>query len=119
MGTFYKIFELIGMMISFACCVIVMRGKASKNQQNLLMTCLCGFIATVGNALEVLSGSPEEAMVAIKVAYIGKCYIMTFGLLFVSGYSSVKVSKKLIGFLAVVNTIVLISVMSCERHRLY
>lgn len=118
-GTFYKIFELLGMMISFACCVIVMRGKVSRNQQNLLMTCLCGFIATVGNALEVFSGSPEEAMVAIKVAYIGKCYIMTFGLLFVSGYSSVKVSRKLIGFLAVVNTIVLISVMSCERHRLY
>ena len=115
----YKLFELLGMMISFVCCVIVMRGKASRNQQNLLMTCLCGFIATVGNALEVFSVSPEGAMVAIKVAYIGKCYIMTFGLLFVSGYSSVKVSKKLIGFLAVTNTLILISVMCCERHRLY
>lgn len=115
----YKLFELLGMMISFVCCVIVMRGKVSRNQQNLLMTCLCGFIATVGNALEVFSVSPEGAMVAIKVAYIGKCYIMTFGLLFVSGYSSVKVSKKLIGFLAVTNTLILISVMCCERHRLY
>ena len=85
MSTFYKLFELIGMMISFSCCVIVLQGKSSKNQQNLLMTCLCGLIATVGNVLEVFSNSPEEAMVAIKVAYIGKCYIMTFGLLFVSG----------------------------------
>ncbi|MBQ2257946.1 MAG: hypothetical protein II247_04620 [Lachnospiraceae bacterium] len=119
MSTFYKLFELIGMMISFSCCVIVLQGKSSKNQQNLLMTCLCGLIATVGNVLEVFSNSPEEAMVAIKVAYIGKCYIMTFGLLFVSGYSSVKVSKKLIHFLAITNTLVLISVMCCERHRLY
>lgn len=119
MSTFYKLFELIGMMISFSCCLIILQGKSSKNQQNLLMTCLCGFIATVGNALEVFSNSPEEAMVAIKVAYIGKCYIMTFGLLFVSGYSSVKVSKKLIRFLAIINTLVLISIMCCEHHRLY
>ena len=119
MGIFYKLFELLGMLISFICCVIVMQGKTSRNQQNLLLTCLCGFIATVGNALEVFSRSPEEAMVAIKVAYIGKCYIMTFGLMFVSGYSSVKVSKKLIRFLAVVNTLILVSIMSCEHHRLY
>lgn len=119
METFYKLFELFGMFISFVCCVEFLRVKSSDNQRNLMLTSLCGFIACVGNALEVYSCTPDEAMVAIKVAYIGKCYIMTFGLMFVSGYSSVKLPNKLFQFLGIVNTIVLASVMTCERHTLY
>ena len=119
METFYKLFELFGMFISFVCCVEFLRVKSSDNQRNLMLTSLCGFIACVGNALEVYSTSPDEAMAAIKVAYIGKCYIMTFGLMFVSGYSSVKLPKNLIKFLGITNTIVLASIMTCERTRLY
>lgn len=119
METFYKFFELFGMFISFVCCVEFLRVKASDNQRNLMLTSLCGFIACVGNALEVYSTSPAEAMVAIKVAYIGKCYIMTFGLMFVSGYSSVKLPKHLFKFLGIANTIILASIMTCERQSLY
>ncbi|MDE7417710.1 MAG: response regulator [Lachnospiraceae bacterium] len=119
METIYKLFELFGMFISFVCCVEFLRVKSSDNQRNLMLTSLCGFIACVGNALEVYSTSPDEAMVAIKVAYIGKCYIMTFGLMFVSGYSSVKLPKNLIKFLGITNTIILASIMTCERTRLY
>lgn len=119
METFYKLFELFGMFISFVCCVEFLRVNSSDNQRNLMLTSLCGFIACVGNALEVYATSPGEAMVAIKVAYIGKCYIMTFGLMFVSGYSSVKLPKYLIRFLAVTNTIILASIMTCENNQLY
>jgi signal transduction histidine kinase/CheY-like chemotaxis protein len=44
---------------------------------------------------------------------------MTFGLLFVSGYSSIKLPKKLINFMFFANTCVLATVMTCERHGLY
>jgi signal transduction histidine kinase/CheY-like chemotaxis protein len=119
MGVLYKIFEMLGMFISFACCVIVINERPSLNQRNLLLTCLCGFISTVGNTMEVCAQSVDSAMAGIKVAYIGKCYIMTFGLLFVSGYSSIKLPKKLINFMAIANTIVLVTVMTCEHHHLY
>ncbi len=119
METIYKLFELFGMFISFVCCVKFLRVKSSDNQRNLMLTSLCGFIACAGNALEVYSTSPDEAMVAIKMAYIGKCYIMTFGLMFVSGYSSVRLPKNLIKFLGIINTIILASIMTCERTHLY
>lgn len=120
MEILYGIFEIAGMLISLACCIIiVMGGKPSESQQKLLMTCIWGFTATVGNVMEVFSTSPDAAMVAIKVAYIGKCYIMTFGLMFVSGYSNVKLPKWLIWFLGAANTVVLATVMSCEYHQLY
>lgn len=117
--TFYKVFQLFGMFISFVCCVLFLQVKASDNQRNLMMTSLCGFIACVGNAFEVFATSPDAAMVAVKMAYIGKCYIMIFGLMFVSGYSSVKLPKYLISFLGTINTVVLASVMTCSHHHLY
>jgi signal transduction histidine kinase/ActR/RegA family two-component response regulator len=119
MGTLYKLFEMLGMFISFACCVIVIKEKPSLNQRNLMLTCLCGFIATVGNMMEVSATSVDAALAGTKIAYIGKCYIMTFGLLFVSGYSSIKIPKVIIDVMAFANTIVLATVMTCERHGLY
>jgi signal transduction histidine kinase/ActR/RegA family two-component response regulator len=119
MGTLYKLLEMIGMFISFICCVIIIKEKPSLNQRNLMLTCLCGFVATVGNMMEVSATSVDAAMAGIKVAYLGKCYIMTFGLLFVSGYSSIKIPKKLINFMFFANTCVLATVMTCERHSLY
>lgn len=119
METFYRVFEVAGMLISLLCCVSVIRAKPSRIQQKLLITCILGFTTTFGNVMEVFAVSPEAAMSAIKVAYIGKCYIVTAALLFVSSYGSVKLPKGLVQFLAVANTAVLVTVMSCERHRLF
>ena len=119
METFYKIFQITGMVLSLMCCFGVIQRKPSKIQQRLLLVCMCGLTATVGNVLEVFSTSPEEAMVAIKIAYIGKCYIVTFAVLFVSSYSSVRLPKGFVQFLGVANTIVLATVITCEHHSLF
>ena len=83
METFYRIFEVIGMLVSLLCCVSVTMAKPSRIQQKLLITCILGLTATFGNVMEVFATSPEAAMTAIKVAYIGKCYIVTSALIFV------------------------------------
>ena len=119
METFYKIFEIVGMLICFLCCASVMNRKPSGIQQKLLLTCIWGFVATVGNVFEVFASSPEAAMVGIKIAYIGKCYIVTSALMFVSSYSSVKLPRGLVQFLAIANTGVLATVVTCERHSLF
>ncbi len=117
--TAYRIFEIASMFISLACCISVVSAKPSKNQQNLLLMCIFGLVATVGNTMEVFANAPEAAMVAIRIAYIGKCYIITFGLMFVSGYSGVKLNVVFLRFLAFANSVVLVTVMTCERHHLY
>ncbi len=119
METFYRVFEVVGMAISLFCCVSVIRAKPSRIQQKLLITCILGFTTTFGNVMEVFAVCPESALSAIKVAYIGKCYIVTAALLFVSSYGSVKLPRGLVQFLAVANTAVLATVMTCERHGLF
>lgn len=119
MGTLYQIFEIAGMLVCFVCCVIVIKGRPSGIQQKLLMTCIWGLVATVGNVMEVFSTTPEAAMTAIKIAYIGKCYVVTFALVFVSSYSSIKLPKGLVAFLGAANTVVLATVMTCDYHALF
>ena len=119
METFYRIFEVIGMLVSLLCCVSVTMAKPSRIQQKLLITCILGLTATFGNVMEVFATSPEAAMTAIKVAYIGKCYIVTSALIFVSSYSSMKLPRGLVQFLGAANTAVLAAVMTCERHGLF
>lgn len=119
METFYRVFEVAGMLISLLCCVSVIRAKPSRIQQKLLITCILGFTTTFGNVMEVFAVCPESAMSAIKVAYIGKCYIVTAALIFVSSYGSVKLPRGVVQFLAAANTVVLATVMTCEKHGLF
>lgn len=119
METFYRIFQTAGMLISLACCVIVIKEKPSRIQQKLLMTCIWGLIATFGNFIEVFALSTDSAMIALKIAYIGKCYIVMSALMFASSYGGIKLPKGLIPFLAAANTLVLALVITCERHKLF
>jgi len=69
--------------------------------------------------MEVFATTPDAAITAVKMAYIGKCYIVTSALIFVSSYSSIKLPKGLAAFLAIANTVVLATVMTCEQHHLF
>ena len=96
--TLYVVVNMLAMFVSFACCADMGMEKPSVNQKYLMLICICGFITTVGNAMEVFAYTEEVAIAAIKVAYIGKCYIMLFSLLFVGNYCRVRLPKLLIGF---------------------
>ncbi len=119
MEIFYRVFEAAGMLISLLCCVSVIRAKPSHIQQKLLITCMWGLATTFGNVMEVFATTPEAALTAVKVAYVGKCYIVTSALVFVSSYGSVKLPKGLVPFLGIANTAALAAVMTCERHSLF
>lgn len=107
------------MYICFACCMIVAAQRPSYGQKYLLMTNVCAFIISVADALEFFATTQDAAMIAVKMAYVGKMHIMLFGLLFVTGFTQVGMNKKIAWALELYNTILLAAVMSCERHSLF
>ncbi len=107
------------MYICFACCMIVAAQRPSYGQKYLLMTNVCAFIITVGDALEFFAKTQEAALVATKMAYVGKMHIMLFALLFVTGFTQVGMNKKIAWALELYNTILLAAVMTCENHSLF
>lgn len=119
MEIIYGMIDIFGMAICFWCCVMALKGKASNNQRNLLMAYICGFIISVGNVIEYYSDSFDEAITAVKLGYIGKCYIMIFILLFVAGFSKIKISSFFTNFCCIYSTCMLVIVMTCDSHYLY
>lgn len=119
MDLMYAIINMGGMYICFACCMIVAAQRPSYGQKYLLMTNVCAFIITVGDALEFFAKTQEAALVATKMAYVGKMHIMLFALLFVTGFTQVGMNKKIAWALELYNTILLAAVMTCENHSLF
>lgn len=119
MDFIYGMIDMLGMAICFFCCVMTLKGEASKNQRNLMMAYICGFIISAGNVMEFYADSFDEAITAVKFGYIGKCYIMIFILLFVAGFSKIKISSFFTTFCCIYNTIMLGIVMTCDSHYLY
>lgn len=115
----YKLIDQSSIAICFVCCAIVLLEKESKNQKYLLMTFLCGLIITIGNAFEFYAHTKEAALVAVKVAYLGKIFIGEFALLFALGFSKVVISPRIIRGMTVYNIILTGLVMNCERHTLF
>lgn len=119
METLFYLIDNIGMIICFLCVIVLVKEKPSTNQKNMLMMFVCGFIISVGNALEFRATLIEEAIVATKVAYIGKSFIMYFALRFVTGFSTIRMPEKVFSFLEIIDFIILLVTFSCDRHALY
>ena len=110
----YGMIDMLGMAICFFCCVSVLQENASDNQKNLLMAYVCGFLSSIGNALEFYAHSEDMAITAVKIGFIGKSFITIFILLFVAGFSKIKISKYCIRFFTVFNIIVIGAVLCCR-----
>lgn len=119
MDIVYSAINMGGMYICFACCMIVAAQRPSYGQKYLLMTNVCAFIISVGDALEYFSDSEAAALASAKMAYLGKTHIMLFALLFVTGFTQVGMNKKLAWALECLNTGLLATVMSCDHHTLF
>lgn len=119
MDFIYGMINMLGMVICFLCCVSVLQENASNNQKNLLMAYLCGFLSSIGNALEFYAHSEDIAITAVKIGYIGKAFIMIFVLLFVAGFSRIKISKHLIRIFTVFSVVIIGAVMCCHETMLF
>ncbi|MCI7792410.1 MAG: ATP-binding protein [Lachnospiraceae bacterium] len=115
----YGLIDFVCVIICIISCGIVLRENESKNSKYLLMTIICGLILSVGNLAEFLSTTTSAAMLSIKFAYIGKCFLTMFSLLFAAGFSHIKLPKCVLYFLEILNFILLGSIMLCEYIPFY
>lgn len=119
MENLYRIVDLIGLVICILCFVAVLGENESKNQKNLLVTFMCGLFIAIGNYIEIGATTQEVAMVGIKIAYIGKCFVMLFALQFATGFCRIRFSNSIIKIMIVLDVFIIGVIMTCERHKLY
>lgn len=119
MVTLLVTIHAIASVIGFLSIILFMIQPPSYYQKVLTMTATCSFLGLVGYLLELLADSLDEALVAVRVGYIGKCYAMVLFLLFIQKYCDVEISKKWLYPILAFDTFVLILIFTFPWHHLY
>ena len=73
----------------------------------------------VGYLFELKATNLHDALVAVKISYLGKPFIILFMFLFVLEYCNVKLPKWLELFIVLYQASVTVMVYTCENHKLF
>jgi diguanylate cyclase (GGDEF)-like protein len=66
----------------------------SEKRYNFMLCLLAIFLYLVGHFLELTAFSADGALVAVKIMYLGSCFLPAFSLLFVADYCDFDLRKK-------------------------
>jgi PAS domain-containing protein len=114
-----NIIQVGGVIVGFLTLAIVAMQKASENQKVLLMASTCAFLSILSYTMEINAKTEEGMLAAAKFGYVGKCYVLLFFLSFMAAYCRVSFPKKISGFFYILNTFMLLVILTCEKHTLY
>ena len=82
--------QLLAIVITIFSMVYVFRGGATYAQRLMLSFTIAAFLHNVGFLLELFSKTQEEAMVAVKIEYLGSSIVAIFFMMFIRNYCGLK-----------------------------
>lgn len=112
----YQSFMVLGCIFF----VIIMMGQRESNLSKLML-CI-GFLGAIQNAgylLELVSQDLGEAMVAVRMEYLGGAFITTFLFVFVARYCGYNVPKQLEALMFGLDGLVLLCIWGYKHTTLY
>lgn len=117
--TVINIFQIAGVLTGFLTLLSIAKKKASETQKVLLIACCCAFVSILAYTLEINARSLEAMVMAVKFGYVGKCYVLLFFLMFMAYYCNIDIPKLVFRSFLVFNTVMLMIIITCDRHKLY
>ncbi len=114
-----NVIQTAGVLIGFITIIVVALQKPSESQKILLLASCCAFISILGYTLEINAVSREAMLLGLKMGYVGKAYVQLFFFVFMMSYCKVPFPKKFFVFCFTYNSLLLLSILTCEYHELY
>lgn len=113
------IMQMFAIVVSMAAIMVISMEKPSEPRKYLMMASICIFINMIGSMLEITAKTGGEAIIAIKIQYIGISYMLSCLLFFVMRCCHHKITNAVsIGILSF-DTFIFFTVLTLERHGLY
>ena len=113
------IFQYISIAILLVEIMIVMTKKSSKLQSYLLIIFIATLVNNVGYLMELQCKTMETAMLAVKLIYVGKPFIICTVLLFVMEFYKIHVPLPIKYVLYSFHSFITFLVLTCEHHNLF
>lgn len=117
--TVINIFQIAGTLVGFLTLLSIARKKASETQKVLLIACCCAFVSILAYTLEINARTLEAMVMAVKFGYVGKCYVLLFFLMFMAYYCNIDIPKPVFSIFLIFNTVMLMLIITCDRHKFY
>lgn len=111
--------QSIAAIIGLITIYIIATQKPSFYQKIILLTIICGFIGLIAYIFEMAASTKEEAFLAVRFGYIGKCYVMVFFLIFIIRYCGIRMPKGLIHIIIAISVVMMFVIIFSPYHKLY
>ena len=119
MYTVFVILQVLGIIVLFGETLYLANQRPSRQQIRMLLLMIALLVNFVGYLFEIQAKTQEQALQAIKFSYLGKPIIVLTMFLFVMDYCKVRMPKWLPAVLSCCHIIIILLVLSCERHKLF
>jgi len=111
--------QIVGLFMLLCALVYIFRGGSTYTQRLMLSFTISELVHNAGYLLELLSKSKEEAMLAIKVEYLGGAAVAIFFMMFIFNYCGKKEHKIFERVLLLCALAVIVMVWTGDYHNLY
>ena len=115
----FILIQLIGTIILMVDVIYVIWQKPSRQQQCLIFLIFALSLNFIGYFFELQAKTLEEALLAIKVIYLGKPFIPFALFLFVLQVSRIRFPRSIVMGLGLYHLSVTLMVLTCEHHSFY
>lgn len=116
---FFVGLQVFGIIVILITLGILMNSDCSKEQKLMIFFMGGALIQNAGYLLELLAGSREAAIAAVKMQYMSSGFMSLFYCWFLYAYCYRKAPKYLLRTLIVAVFLLQALVLTCERHSLY
>lgn len=115
----FLLVQIMGIIILAGAIVFVITRKKTMEQSLLLAIGVAVLVNLLGYLAEMTSKSEEAALMAVKMSYLGKCFICWLMLYFILIYYKCRYPKRLMFFMLGVHMFIYICIYTCQCHSLY
>lgn len=111
--------QYISIVVVWVCMTQVFYSKHSKLQQVLTYILLCDLINQLGMLFNMQAKTADGALIGIKIAYLGKLFVIIFIFFFVMGFCKVKIPTFVKALSVFIQAGLLACVWTCDRNALF
>lgn len=117
--TIFIAIQYIGILILMVQAYYVIGRKPTRQQRHLLFLILALCISFAGYLLELEAETQKEALMAVRFSYFGKPFVVLCQFLFVMQTCKVKISERMESILVCIHALIVLVVLTCEKHHLF
>ncbi len=113
------VLQLVAILLLISTLVYIFRGSSTYIQKSMMAFIIAEIVHNAGFLLEMYARTREEAIVAVKMEYLGSSLVAILFMMFITGYCGKKANVWFERVLLLCGCAVIVMVWSGDYHELY